>query len=507
MDPQGKRSTVRKEPIQILALKVLTALALASQVLATGPTDDIGGSSRLTANETNAIDESGSRPESLRLKRTITVQTNRLHELASPESPTIKQKSFQWSADWHGWNGLRMEVKQRTLLGDPFEEVRHSVGGTNSIQVFHLEELKLSGKIGAKLAVDAAAFTHGDSLSGFDNGAELRRARVYGRGDCLLVLPVSYELEIGYIPNEFYLEQSYLVFKDIPYIGEFKMGQYQAPMALDVTTSSRDLAFMEPAAPLQALAPGVNAGAQIGRPAFGDRATWRFGVFTDGVGQDFGDASRDYARVISRVTGLVLDQSNSENPPDAQLLHLGLSGNLLYSSSSSVQYRSRPESHLAPYIVDTDTMTADGALTFGAEAAWVRGPFSLQGEYLHSWVKENTGLRPEFDGFYVSASWFLTGETRPYDRREGAFARVLPTKTAAFGRGGWGAWELAGRYSFVNLNSADIQGGRLSMFMFGLNWYLHSHVKWRFDYGLGHVDGREPSGGMHIFQTRIEVDF
>ena len=101
----------------------------------------------------------------------------------------------------------------------------------------------------------------------------------------------------------------------------------------------------------------------------------------------------------------------------------------------------------------------------------------------------------------------FTGESRPYDRTEGRFGRVLPRHNFNWGKGGWGAWELAGRYSLVNLNSADVHGGRLSMLMAGVNWYLHPHVKWRFNYGFGHVSGRSPEGNLNIFETRLEMDF
>ena len=154
-----------------------------------------------------------------------------------------------------------------------------------------------------------------------------------------------------------------------------------------------------------------------------------------------------------------------------------------------MSYRSRPESHLAPYVIDTGDIAADGALVLGAEAAWVNGPFSVQGEYLHSSVRENDGQVPSFNGCYGAVSWFLTGESRPYDRTEGRFGRVIPRRNFDFGHGGWGAWEIAARYSYVDLDTADIHGGRLSMLMAGVNWYLHSHVKWRFDYGFGHVSG------------------
>jgi phosphate-selective porin OprO/OprP len=84
---------------------------------------------------------------------------------------------------------------------------------------------------------------------------------------------------------------------------------------------------------------------------------------------------------------------------------------------------------------------------------------------------------------------------------------VIPRRNFNWGKGGWGAWEVAGRYSLVNLNSGDVFGGRLSLLTAGVNWYPHSHVKWRVDYGFGHVSGRSPEGNLNIFQTRLEIDF
>jgi len=73
-------------------------------------------------------------------------------------------------------------------------------------------------------------------------------------------------------------------------------------------------------------------------------------------------------------------------------------------------------------MVDTGDIFSDGALVLGGEAAWVKGPFSIQGEYLHSFVRQTGGGALNFDGFYASAGWFLTGESRPYNRADGTFA-------------------------------------------------------------------------------------
>ena len=44
------------------------------------------------------------------------------------------------------------------------------------------------------------------------------------------------------------------------------------------------------------------------------------------------------------------------------------------------------------------------------------------------------------------------------------------------------AWEVAARYSYLNLNDGPIQGGVLSGLTLGLNWYLNTNLKFQFDW-------------------------
>jgi phosphate-selective porin OprO/OprP len=471
---------------------------------------------------TNEADEAESDPRQLEQRVRVIVETNLPPAGAATNAIPLKEKSFKWKFAWAGWKGLDFEFSKDTLLGQlvpGMAEAEEKLApqtvfgrspATNAPRL-HLEEVKMAGNIGGRLDVDAAGYLTSKDIEGFDDGIEVRRARLYARGDCILVLPVYYELEIGYVPHQISLQDSYLAFKNITWLGELKLGEYQPPMSLEAITSSRDSTFMELAAPVAALAPGSDAGVQIGHPFLDQRMTWRFGLFAPGVGEDVGDASQDFGRAIMRITGLPIYQFNPDHPDSTRLLHLGLSANYLYSGNSTIQYQSRPESYLAPYVVNTGDIPADGAVVVGGEVAWVNGPLCLEGEYLHSFVRETPGTNGaptlNFDGFYASAGWFLTGETRPYDRQKACFSRVIPRHNFNWGKDGWGAWEIAARYSYVNLNSENINGGRMSILMTGLNWYLRPNLKMRFEYGFGHVTNLEEKGNMNIFQTRFEIDF
>ena len=93
-----------------------------------------------------------------------------------------------------------------------------------------------------------------------------------------------------------------------------------------------------------------------------------------------------------------------------------------------------------------------------------------------------------FQGTYVEALYFLTGESRPYDRRAGLPTRIVPNRNFYWARSpggnpsGWGALQVGARYSFLDLNSAGINGGQLNSLTIGINWFLNPNVKFQFNY-------------------------
>lgn len=447
------------------------------------------------------------RPGPAQLKQTahLVVDTN----APVGTGTTNAQKSFKVEAEWRGWDGLHLELQQRTPLTNTDNLWKGMLTRSNAPVQIHLDQIKLTLNVGGRIAVDGAAYETTGNLTEFNDGAQLRRAYLNLDGDCILLMPMSYVVQVGYIPENFFINQSYLLFPDIRYIGNLQIGVFGPPMGLDLMTSSRDITFMEPAAPFQAMGPPNEVGIQIGRPVFNRRATWALGIFGDANGdKQFGNNSRNYGNAIGRVTWLAIDHRATGQQEANQYLHLGLSANYQYSASSQVRYRSRPESYIAPYVIDTGEIDAASTTVVAAESAWISGPFSVQGEAIHSFVQQNGGSTLNFGGFYGEASWFLTGESRPYNPTAGDFKRLVPLHDFHFGQDGWGALELAARLSHTDLSDGTVHGGKLNELMTAVNWYLNPHIRWMFNYGMGHAWGGPPGDGdCFIFQTRISVDF
>ncbi|HHB52673.1 MAG TPA: hypothetical protein ENK75_06520, partial [Saprospiraceae bacterium] len=87
--------------------------------------------------------------------------------------------------------------------------------------------------------------------------------------------------------------------------------------------------------------------------------------------------------------------------------------------------------------------------------------------------------------YYAFASYFLTGEHRPY--KHAAFGRVKPQND--IDNGGLGAIEVLARYSnttvsqdVLAMNSANPE--KINTISIGLNWYLNAHARFMYNYVL-----------------------
>ena len=167
----------------------------------------------------------------------------------------------------------------------------------------------------------------------------------------------------------------------------------------------------------------------------------------------------------------------------------------------SLTLSDRPELRIDPTAIVTTGAIANAAAAqvYSAEAAAGGGPLFFQGEYLHFNIDRALGLpRLEFAGWYAQASWTLTGEGRVYNPATGSYGTIIPTHPFALATGNWGAWEIAGRYSVIDLNDRlgfkdGIAGGDQTVYTAGLNWYVNRNVRVMFNYLHGTI-GKQLSG-------------
>ena len=139
----------------------------------------------------------------------------------------------------------------------------------------------------------------------------------------------------------------------------------------------------------------------------------------------------------------------------------------------------------------------DHAWHTGVEALWSRGGYSVLAEYVRADLSTRDGSDPTLDGWYVTGSWVLTGEHRPYDRKAGYARRILP-------QGRWGAVELIGRYGKVDLDDGTVRGGTMDGWWAGVNWWANNRWKASVGYGTIDLDRFGIQGNTQTLLTRLQ---
>ncbi len=324
--------------------------------------------------------------------------------------------------------------------------------------------------------------------------------------------------------------------RSVNYVGiknvSLDFGYANQLFTLDQATSSYDTLFMERATPSN-IATGLNTGdnrSSVGGRYYDDRLFVGAYVTGPAVGDVHGQAERIGA--FQRVAYQVLAD------PD-YTLHLGfgvdelikaplnngaaaattsvadpLTGKITTStvpSPYSISLSDQPELR-----VDTTTFANTGTLgslanpvtgaqIYDLELAGNYRNFYFQGEYYHFNISREGLDDATFDGGYGEVAYTLTGETHKYLPASGAYTRIIPAHAFDPSEGFWGAWEVAGRVSYIDLTSnftpgkslssqpSAVNGGKHTSFTAGLNWYPNNYM--RFELNYIHTDYDKDNSG------------
>jgi len=252
---------------------------------------------------------------------------------------------------------------------------------------------------------------------------------------------------------------------DIP-VGSNMMlsvGKQKEPISLERLTPLTYLPMQERSVIADAVMPARNHGVVLSGTAAADNVSWAVGAFNNWIdsGESFSDTSNQFVGRVSWVPAAFQTETN--------LFHLGLG---LRSSNikQPVRARSEPEFNNAPNYVDTDLVAADDQVTYNLEAYWRNGPYMLGFEYIGTDLNAPQSGNPFLSGYHLTGSWAVTGEMRGYRKRSGTFD-PLPVARPV-NQGGWGAVELAFRYSRTDLTDGTVDGGEMDIYSLGVNWWL-----------------------------------
>ncbi len=388
--------------------------------------------------------------------------------------------------------GLRYQIVQPVHIVLPFGEGREVLR----------EDVSVNGRIGIRVSFDAAGFATSGRVPPIGDDVVLRTLRFYTTGDWNPT--TSYALQLGVVGGNPYLHQASVRWREVPWAGNLSFGYLTVQQTLENVLPFGGSTFLEPALPVLAFAPGNRMGLQADRTFVDGRMAATFGLYSVGAdpGLNFGDQTQSLLRPTFRVTGLPIDRAESSG--GRQLLHLGASTSLTFTKHSEVRYLARPESFIAPFLLDTGDIRSRRALFVGGEVVWLDGPFTLQAEGIYNRVAA-TGGEVTFHGGYLSASWMLTGEEIAYNRAVGVPDRVIPARDFSLDNDTWGAWQVAARVSWLNLSDGAVHGGRMANTTLGLNWWWNRYLRWQIDYSYGVISDLPTAGRLQILQGRVQL--
>jgi len=312
-------------------------------------------------------------------------------------------------------------------------------------------------------------FEDEDRLS---SGTHIRKARFTLK--TLLYKTWRAEWDIDVAEGDVEIKDMFISFVGIEN-SHIKFGHFKMPLGLEELMTSRYQTFVERAYPMMAFETDRHLGLQYSR--WGNRWNLRsaiFGQTMDAVKNKPMDETGNGA--AARLVYTPIQNSKA-------IIHTGLA--LAYQKpddgSDAMEFQSEAETKLGDAeILSTGTVfDVNYALKTGLEGVVVYKNLSLQGEYIQTNLQRMNGAENAvLSGGYAFMSWIITGEMRPWVKEEGEFGQIIPKSNTL------GAWEVAARYSHLNLSDdkAGITGGKANNFTLGLNWHANPNIRFMLNY-------------------------
>lgn len=347
-----------------------------------------------------------------------------------------------------------------------------------------------------------------------------RRIRLGIQGDINETMHYKSEIDFNE-PAEPEMKDVYIGWDELPFLHTVLIGNQKRPYGLDHLNSSRYNVFLERPLTVEAFNQDAR---RVGLQSYGlseDLAwNWRYGYFVmDNLANPGGQYRDNYqSEIAARLANTIWYDETSGGRGYA---HWAISGSAAFpGGGEDGRFLTRPEARTEGRWFDTGVLNAHNYQLLGLEGVLNLGALSVVGEYQTVRADRFQAPTTRFGGGYVYVAYWLTGEYTPWDRESGTIERTTPLEnfwlvnTCNGGKShGWGAWQVAARYTHGDFTDEDVFGGVGNAATLGLVWWWTPNSRWQFNYTHGRISERQVAGiatdegWYNLLGMRWSVDF
>jgi phosphate-selective porin OprO/OprP len=381
----------------------------------------------------------------------------------------------------------------------------------------HADERELfSLRLGGLLQADYRYFDYVEADPN-KNEFDLRRVRLRVDGQALRHFDYKFEYEFQGAGSRNLLDA--YVDANVFSFASFRIGQFKEPFSLEHCTLDSYGFFAERSMGFY-LTPGRDVGLMAHANLWSDRIYYGLGIFNGDGLDDAPGGDVDTPELTGR---LVLAPFKHRGLSLLKDLQVGGSFSYAKIDQNNVEIHAKttgftPFFDVASRAKFNIIRETDRRSRYGAELAWVWGPFAVAGEYIYVLYQDITTSVDQFDfelqDYYASLLWMVTGENPAL--QNGVFQPMKPKRSVW--EGGWGGIGLAFRYDSFQADDIayDVliyEGNSVreaEAYTIALNWHLAPSVRVVLDATRTEFDrplliDRDPLTGEAIYSDREDV--
>ena len=305
------------------------------------------------------------------------------------------------------------------------------------------------------------------------NESEWRRTRLTAKGTKGENWGYKLTVDIDDDNQEASVDEAWIKYAGLNNVDLF-IGRLKAPFGLEELISDKYISTIERSA-IYELGNFLSGKPdfQIGAHGVWNNLTGQLHLIDEGEEDD--DSSDTFSIAARIANRFMIGAQETKN----HFAHLGVAYAVrdFGNEGSSMNFRSRFAAHSISDRPTAGTERIGDGDQFGLEGAYVNGPFSLQSEYLMAdYDGEGADSDVDVDGFYITTTYTLTGESRGYKSSTNKFDKIKPKNSL-------GAWELVAKYEDGEIDiDNNPNKAKYDAMTLGVNWYPNTNIRFSLNY-------------------------